>query len=594
MGAIRGPRGILRPQTAIGTVNKRRKQPPNKASVEQLRGPDEFDLLHIRGRNVNSTVQKKPEEEKVAKQARPIEDRPFGAIENDSYWWTRIRPQSAHEKANHRQEIIDFVPNGCGGFRPIRGSSLPPQRPQSAYAGSVARAARVNIVDEINDDAMSCSASSSSSSSGAPLRLPLPGAHEKPGTRSTLGGEPAPTAEDRSSFRPVYYPEDGATEIPITGQPEAPDSPEPPGAITGPPAKKLRPTSAPATRSIAWHKNHLLDQKEIESNVPTSQRSPMSSTWTAKDNERQKRVKFISVSPTSATSLPPGMVKGDPNEHEVNAELYPYYVDHPKVPNIRQRTSGNYETDYLKQPNSTFARPVRVAIQGRHKDLAGIQDRREVRARREQARLAELHKKIEQERLDLFKGPPPIPEGWGNRPGLQPTDVESDTESYISTGNITYTEDCPPLYDKYRFYSNHIMRDLACGRPSQDGVRTLDKKFDLDYYQSKAGEKDISPGAAARDGTVGHETDYRRNMRFFWDTRSDYTDMDISKRKKKIDIQKREKFDHSVLKANYPRCYSQMEQDPLPSVAPKVFPKRHVPFTALFKNRVHIRRPPYG
>ncbi len=54
-------------------------------------------------------------------------------------------------------------------------------------------------------------------------------------------------------------------------------------------------------------------------------------------------------------------------------------------------------------------------------------------------------------------------------------------------------------------------------------------------------------------------------------------------------------LEESHLKAQFPRNYQHMDimDGPLKTAAPRVFSKRHVGFTQLFKHKVDIRRPGY-
>eukprot|EP00392_Amoebophrya_sp_AT5.2_P007759 g7774.t1 len=300
------------------------------------------------------------------------------------------------------------------------------------------------------------------------------------------------------------------------------------------------------------------------------------------------------------------MIRPETDAPEVDVNVYPFRHD-PSVADRRCHPSyhGNILTEYKKHQNATYCQAVLVPAQHTREDLRRIRRQRRERQREAEATSAALQERILRERRELLAaGPPPVPEKFKNGAGkieIHPDDLReldrkgdsssscSTASSYVSRGPIRYTKDRPPLYDKYRFYSNHIMRDVALGRPPQDGVRTLDENYDLDYFRRQNG------GDLPEQGEVGNATDYKRNMKFYWDTRSTNSEARApERRKRKICLSKRDAFGASFSKAAYPRCYVQMEQDPLPSAAPRVFPRKHVPFEALFKNRVHIKRPPYG
>merc|ERR1712194_882162 len=62
--------------------------------------------------------------------------------------------------------------------------------------------------------------------------------------------------------------------------------------------------------------------------------------------------------------------------------------------------------------------------------------------------------------------------------------------SYVSYGDVYSTSNPhhqPPLFDKYFFYSNRIMKNLGRFRPPQNGRRTLNKEFTLDSLIKKNG-----------------------------------------------------------------------------------------------------------
>ncbi|CAD7963291.1 unnamed protein product [Amoebophrya sp. A25] len=217
-------------------------------------------------------------------------------------------------------------------------------------------------------------------------------------------------------------------------------------------------------------------------------------------------------------------------------------------------------------------------------------------------------------------------------------DVISNDGSYVSAP-IVYTEENPPLFDKYFFYSNKIMKNVGRARPPQDGVRTLGKSFTLDELIAKKGGV---PEMAKE------KTDYKRNYRlrepflsalfqlppffgsnskrrsrlllypekssclnhilisFPFDTRSD-VDVDLRNpiikdlkdvvgKKGILDVAPHNtSLNKSFLKAGTSEVsanvYGHQYLHPMPSMAPRVFGEKHVPFDKLFKNRVKVRRP---
>ncbi|CAD7963719.1 unnamed protein product [Amoebophrya sp. A120] len=164
----------------------------------------------------------------------------------------------------------------------------------------------------------------------------------------------------------------------------------------------------------------------------------------------------------------------------------------------------------------------------------------------------------------------------------------SDDGSYVSNP-IVYTEQNPPLFDKYFFYSNKIMKNIGRYRPPQNGVRTLGTTYSLDQLIEKNGG---IPEMAKE------KTDYKRNFRFAHDTRSEIS-VDLAnpvtkhnKPDKKIDITTTSSLEKSHLKAGEEaHVYEHQFLYPMPSMAPRVFADKHVAFDKLFKHRVKIRRP---
>eukprot|EP00392_Amoebophrya_sp_AT5.2_P014413 g14562.t1 len=195
--------------------------------------------------------------------------------------------------------------------------------------------------------------------------------------------------------------------------------------------------------------------------------------------------------------------------------------------------------------------------------------------------------------------------------------VFSDDGSYISNP-ITYDEDHPPLFDKYFFYSNKIMKNIGRFRPPQNGIRTLGQKLTLDNLIEKNGG---IPEMAKE------KTDYKRNFRFPFDTRSEISvelqnpitktksgeafssirqvrDKETgkileklvepnAKKTKKIDIDTVSCLEKSHLKGGekYAGWYGHQFLHPMPSMAPRVFEDKHVGFDKLFKHRANVRRP---
>ncbi|CAD7952965.1 unnamed protein product [Amoebophrya sp. A25] len=311
--------------------------------------------------------------------------------------------------------------------------------------------------------------------------------------------------------------------------------------------------------------------------------------------------------------------------------------------------SSQMETSFRKQANATYWQAVRVPKQGRQRELRAIRLRRRWRDDEMHEHIAAERERIaeEREQTRMRRGPPQAPPRWGTKTEEDIWREEvgfSDTASYKSNGPIRYSAEEPPLFDKYRYYSNRVMRNIAIERPPQDGLRTLDKNFTLREYLQKAQEEQAGssaqqeqqeavdhepqtqptpPALSAREaarvilktkpGDVNRETDYRRNMRFFFDTRSSYSDVDLqppnvrrpnqimatikeqrNHEKEGVQEQEHRPLGDSFLKASNPQCYAHLEQDPLPSLAPRIFPQKHVPYTALFKRRVQVKRPPYG
>lgn len=158
-----------------------------------------------------------------------------------------------------------------------------------------------------------------------------------------------------------------------------------------------------------------------------------------------------------------------------------------------------------------------------------------------------------------------------------------DTDSYVSLGPPV-TDDKPALFDKYFFYSNKIMKNIGRYRPPQDGVRTLDRNFTLQQLIEKNGGIPEMCKAA---------TDYSRNFRFPYDNRSGVSvDLENPATKKKpIELADTHPLGPSHLKSEYPRNFTSHFLYPLPSIAPRVFPERHVPFMKLFKEKSQIKKP---
>ena len=93
------------------------------------------------------------------------------------------------------------------------------------------------------------------------------------------------------------------------------------------------------------------------------------------------------------------------------------------------------------------------------------------------------------------------------------------------------------------------------------------------------------------------ETDYKKNFQWPWRT--------VEDEQRKPDVMNNPAVTstrpadaapmrESHLRAEYPRNYEHMKQFPLPSMAPRVFPQGHKPFTELYRDKVRIRKPKYG